>query len=160
MENSIYYAFSTIAQCVAAICALLGAVTLYRLQRMDVELLEIAKRVAKPIIGNVDAAAALSTHDYEKLLKVIDANAGLDVYRNDSVKVLIYRLAYLTSLRNSIVNFFSASFGLSVITIMFCVCVLSSVHRWEFSDYIFVFGIAAVGFCSGAYAALISKLMK
>lgn len=106
-DNTIYYVLSTIAQCVAALFAFLGAFVLFRLQSSDQRLRELAAALANATTragrrGQLELL--ISGRQYKDALIALSHAAGHDGVIGHNYGALEAELSQLDAIRRTFVN--------------------------------------------------------
>lgn len=143
MENALYYTFSTIAQSLAAIMGLLGAVALFRLQTVESELRERGSRILLSVNGADEATTYAYTYGrFEEFIKCLDQfiegreKASLTIRFGLSERADIQGVRVLAPVRSSIVSLAKFSFAISGITMVgsvLALCLVPSITNAQWN---------------------------
>lgn len=166
MENVLFYTFSTIAQTLAAAIALLGALVLYRLQRISEALESGMFQVIQPYPLNAAAQLSLAEEQYAEVLVYLNTiqpdNPGLAA----TVHYLgrKRRVETLISLRSELRQWLKISLALTVVVIAAAVIGLATVpwiaRTATAPTVTLVVGVGAFVGCLVVYAFLARKAVQ
>lgn len=166
MENTLFYTFSTIAQTLAAAIALLGALVLYRLQRIS-EALQLGMfQVIQPYPLNAAAQLSLEEEQYADVLAYLNTiqpdNPGLAAtvpYQGRKKRV-----ETLVSLQSDLRQWLKISLLLTVVVIAAAVAGLATVpwivRTATGPTVTLVFGVGAFVGCLVVYAFLAGETVR
>ncbi len=116
METALYYTFSTIAQTLAAVIAILGAFALHRLQTMNAEIGERSATLVRAP-GGAHGHGVRELHVHGKFDEVLAASESFDPTAtaefNYQVTAARMRLAALLDQRKSLRRYLNVAFSLS-----------------------------------------------
>lgn len=164
MENSFYYTFSTIAQSLAALMAILGAFAMFRLQTIDSDLRARSYSLMRSFGGHEMLNELLVHECYGDFLKEFDAHvASIEIKFGASEKASISRLRGLVPLRKTIVYSLALSFFTTVLAMICSVYLLTTIHRLaplaQF-QWILIAGVGVFSMCLVLQLNLVWRLLR
>lgn len=127
MENALYYTFSTIAQSLAAVFALVGTFVVFRIQQIATTLHGTAETILRPYLPNLDAKRLIAQGHYTELMHLVES---IDITKqgftiSDEYKVCKEIVDNGVAARTSLVRQFQQAMTVTAITVVFAVGVLT-----------------------------------
>ncbi len=119
MDNTLFYTFSTIAQTLAAAIALLGALVLYRLQRISDALAMAMSQVTQPYFLSAEAQLSFEEEKYVQVLEYLNTAQphNPELAATASYKGRRKRAEALISLQGELRQWLKAALALTVMVI-------------------------------------------
>jgi hypothetical protein len=162
MENSLYYTFSTVAQSLAALMGLLGALALFRLQSIENDLRSRGATISRAFLGHKEITDALAHEDFSGFLSAFDEHlTTVTVTFAAYEQANINRFRALVPQRSSITSSLKWSFGVTALTMVFAVYVLTIVHNIKgYEQLTLYFGVLLFSMCLALQSVLVLRLLK
>ena len=167
METTIYYAFSTIAQTLAAAIAFLGAFALYRLQVLDASLATLANVAPRGWERTGDVTAAIHEGRYEdqarlmREIKAPDVDTSLRSEKEIAQRSRFFRdVDRATNLKAQ----FTWAFGVTICTVVSSVAMIAVApalegHHWV-SSFVLVIGLTLLAWCLVLQSNFVHKALE
>lgn len=162
MENSLYYTFSTIAQSLASLMGLLGAFALFRLQSIENDLRSRGANISKSFLGHEEITGALAHEDFLGFLKAFDDHLNtVTVVFHAYEQANINRFRALVLKRSDVTSSLKWSFGVTALTMVFSVYILSVVHYMQgLEQFILYVSVFLFSVCLALQSLLVFRLLK
>jgi hypothetical protein len=166
MDNALFYAFSTIAQSLAAAIGLLAVFILYRLQSLNSELESITSMALQPYLLDVEIQRWRASQDYTKLLELINTTKSSNdvMLQSPYIQACISRLPLLIQNKKKLLTVLKFSLALTTIVIASSVGIIAITPILAknpcMSSFVLTIGVLILFACFTMYSYIIAKSLS
>jgi hypothetical protein len=161
MDNSLYYTFSTIAQCLAALIGLLSAIALFRLQAVDGDLRARGAKLGGSFGSHTLLQVSLAEEDYKDFLAKIRSLEATGTVKFSPPEVAsLMRMDTLLALKRDVTKALKVAFIVAGAVIAFSVAVLAHVHMLGDTQGLLWIGVGLLVLSLAFQTSLVLRILK